>query len=187
MTQLDTYPTADHETSTEPLTFEEMYAAYSQPLLRQAIRFNARDPEAAVQDVFIRAYNSFESYKDMGKTHMAWLQTILRNLIIDEKRRDARGRQLPASDSYAFEILPDHETEEAIQDLELDIAVVHRMTELVNDKRVRMLRLYAGGSSYEEISAELGVTVGTVKSNINRARTALMADPEIRDLLNKAA
>lgn len=181
MTHIDLYPTSSSsETVATPQTFEEVYEAYYDQILAQARRFNAADPEMATQETFMRAYINFDRYEDQGKTHMAWLSTILRNLVIDEKRRDAKIRQVPSSDSYRYESTPDRTTERTIHDFEFDRAITQHLVDVVGDRRARMLQLAADGYDYDEISEQVGVPVGTVRSNLSRARDALKGNSELR-------
>ena len=50
-----------------------------------------------------------------------------------------------------------------------------RLLEVLSAFEVDVLRLYAEGRSYQEISARLGITEGNVKTRINRARARLRA------------
>lgn len=53
----------------------------------------------------------------------------------------------------------------------------------ISDSRVAMLRASVGGDTYEKISLDMGLPIGTVKSNLNRtwktvlSRRAPVAEP----------
>jgi len=158
----------------DPQLFEQtllphMDAAYN--LARWLLR-NEHDAEDAVQEAFVRAFQSFARFR--GGDGRAWLLTIVRNLCytrlrrqigkepaepFDEAlhgatneaadsaerlRREAQGEQLQA----ALEKLPEEFRE---------VLVLHELEEL----------------SYKEIATVIGVPVGTVMSRLSRARQRL--------------
>ena len=151
------------------LSFEAEALTHVDALFRVALRFvgNAADADDLVQDTLFRAYQAWEQFAP-GTNAKGWLITILRNVFINEYRRDARRRQildaaaLPtehASVRY-FDELVDDEVVRAIDALPLpyrEVVVLRDIEDL----------------HYDEIATLLGVPVGTVKSRLFRARERL--------------
>ena len=54
-------------------------------------------------------------------------------------------------------------------------AVIEEHSEKLRPEHVAVLKAFAAGSSYDGIAADLHLNIGTVKSKLNRARTALRA------------
>lgn len=152
------------------LSFEAEALTHLDALFRVALRFvgNAADADDLVQDTLFRAYQAWDQYK-LGTNAKGWLITILRNVFINEYRRNQRRREIldsghpgPAENPTVryFDDLVDEEVTRAIDALPLpyrEVIVLRDVEEL----------------HYEEIATMLGVPVGTVKSRLFRAREML--------------
>ena len=128
---------------------------------------DAAQADDLAQDTLAKALRARESYQ-LGTNMKAWLFMILRNQFYSEKRRSWRGTQL---DQTAAE-----ETLRAVDDpssaLELN-ELRMALNMLPEVQREALVMVGAGGFSYEQAAAITGVAVGTVKSRVSRARTAL--------------
>lgn len=146
------------------------------PMLRRYARFLARDMERAddlVQECLVRAIARIDSYEP-GTNLQAWLIVILRNIFLNECRRAKRERV--SLDELGFAAPPQYPAQ---QDAGLIIAEVERAFRALTPDHREVLTLVAiEGMSYEQSAEILGVTMGTVKSRLSRARAALS------DLLN---
>jgi RNA polymerase sigma-70 factor (ECF subfamily) len=140
------------------------------PQLRAFARSLTGDATAAddlAQDAMMKAWDARASY-EIGTNMKAWLFHILRNQFYSDKRRSWRQSQL------------DQETAErtlfAVDDPSAPIAlneVRMAMGMLPAEQREALVLVGAGGLSYEEAAAICGCAVGTVKSRVSRARSAL--------------
>lgn len=118
-----------------------------------------------VQETYYQAWSSVAKLQDPDKA-LPWLLTILRRVIYREQRCQYRHddtvaelRQLDQGsaqpDAYA-------------------LLEIYRMLENLSHNQREVLLLYnMHGFSYEEISGQLRIPIGTVMSRINRARAAL--------------
>ncbi len=144
------------------------------PLYAQALRILGHGPEAqdAVQEAFIIALRRIDQLREPEAVG-GWLRTILRNVCWMWLR--TQGEVLLAEPAAGLEQWPSEPSaEEAIDRLALREWVWTAFSELSEDLRVTaMLRYFGSYSSYEEISAILGVPVGTVRSRLNRAKVKL--------------
>ncbi len=112
-----------------------------------------------------------------------YIYRIASNLAISELRQRKRRRLIPIPTFYSdkeneeFEIdLPDTQQVTAEQNMILDErrdAVSRAIASLPEKYRTVVLLRDIEGKSYEEISAVLNLSDGTVKSRINRARGLL--------------
>lgn len=143
------------------------------PHLRRYAGALTRDrPEAddLVQDCLERALARSHQFRP-GTDLRRWLFTILRNLHIDRRRRDARrGQHLP------FEEWRDAAPAGEQQYYWLRLSeVTGRMRRLRPcDRRIVLLSVVAG-LGHATIARRMGVATGTVKSRLSRARRALAA------------
>jgi len=69
--------------------FSYLYTNYFTPVYRYLyLRTGSKaDSEDMVQDVFIKAYVSFERYSYQGTSPLAYFYTIARNTLIDHRRK----------------------------------------------------------------------------------------------------
>jgi RNA polymerase sigma-70 factor (ECF subfamily) len=136
------------------------------------------DAEDLVQETFARALGSGQA-RDPGGPLRAWLFRILRNAYIDAYRRARSSPVRPsigdddppeAADSSFEPLRGDEELERLRSVVAEDIEAA--LASLSIDARTVVL-LDLEGFTETELAEVLGCSVGTVKSRLSRARTAL--------------
>ena len=120
------------------------------------------------QDTLVKAWKSQHSFVP-GTNLKAWLFTILRNQYYSDRRR--AWRQVPWSDDSA-DLIPAQEGDQEPSSEFSD--AVRAMWQLSAEQREALILVGAGGFSYEQAAAIAGCAVGTVKSRVARARSALI-------------
>jgi RNA polymerase sigma factor (sigma-70 family) len=144
------------------------------PLYAVALRMLGHGPHAedAIQDAFLIALRSIDRLREPEAVG-GWLHGILRNVCLRQlrERRDEilfdEGAPLERSSS-------EPSAEETIERLAMREWVWSALYELPEALRVTaMLRYFGYFSSYEEISAILGVPVGTVCSRLSQVKVKL--------------
>ncbi len=133
--------------------------------------------EDAAQDAFIGAYRSLRSFR--GGSFRAWLYRIGANACYDELRR-RRARPSVSLDAPRGEDdqpldLPDRgpTPAERAETAELGRALQEALDALPPDQRLVVVLCDVQGMDYAEIAQVAGVSLGTVKSRIARARSRL--------------
>lgn len=160
--------------------FEILVQRYKNPLTNYVFRFlgNYESCTDVVQDTMIKVFRYKDSYSSVAK-FSTWIYTIAGNLARTEYQRRKR-RKMFSINSYGTEEqetfdIPDERyrpdvmtdsgiNEELVQKALLKISSVYREMVILRD--IQEL-------SYEEIAEVTGITVGTVKSRINRGRAQL--------------
>ncbi len=129
--------------------------------------------EEATQQTFVRAWRVADRL-DVDRDPAAWLATIAKRVAIDVYRREARtpARALNevAADDPALVSLP--------ADLDALDAVWHvrRAIDALPPVEATIVRLqHLEGLTHNEISDQLGIALGTVKSRSHRAHRRLAA------------
>lgn len=129
------------------------------------------------QEAFIVAYNRLEEF-DKNRDFGAWLRGIARNLVINERRKDARRKRI-LSDNLTDVLLAsssasDQEDEEIGDN---GLAKLNALRECVGnlpEKSLGMLRAkYENESSAQDIAEEFEMKPPAVRKALERARTAL--------------
>jgi len=147
------------------------------PLYALALRFLGYGPDAqdAVQDAFLIALRTIERLREPEAVG-GWLRGILRNVCLRRLRERRQGEILfeeelsRRAESGSLE----SSVEETIDRLAMREWVWSALGRLPEELQVTaLLRYFGGHSSYEEISATLGVPMGTVKSRLNTIKLRL--------------
>jgi RNA polymerase sigma-70 factor (ECF subfamily) len=159
------------------VVFDEVYARFRQPVWRLARRLTESDDEAldATQEIFLRVWRGLAGFRGEAKLS-TWVFQIAWNYLRGYRRR--RGRQVRIVADHAEELVartpdpaPGPERQAVFSDL-LD-RVSSAIDDLPEHYRIVLWLRDAEDLSYVEIAAALDLPVGTVRSRLARARTAL--------------
>ena len=132
------------------------------------------DAEDVVQEAFLRAFSAFESYRgDDGQPQnaKAWLLTIVRNTSMTWLKRNRN-----AAATLGFEETLDDPRERSPDPEEILLISCDReevrqaLEQLPWEFREAIVLREMEGLSYREISATVGVPLGTVMSRLSRGR-----------------
>jgi len=135
---------------------------------------NHEDAEDVVQDAFLRAFSAFESYRGddaQPQNAKAWLLTIVRNTSMTWLKRNRN-----AGATLGFEEALDDPRDRSPDPEEILLTscdreeVRHALEQLPSDFREAIVLREMEGLSYREISAAIGVPLGTVMSRLSRGR-----------------
>jgi len=159
--------------------FEAIVSRYKNPLFNFVFRFlGDRDATSdVVQETFIKVYRNKDSYKTFAK-FSTWIYTIAGNLAKTELQRRKRKNQVSINswgeDEETMDLpdggpLPDRLVDSGIknkmiQEALLKLPEVYREMVILRDIQEM---------SYEEIAEMMDISIGTVKSRINRGRAQL--------------
>ncbi len=166
--------------------FEEMVVRYRDRIFARVFQLlkNRQDAEEVTQDAFLRAHKGLENFRG-DSSFSTWLFQIATNLAHNKywywwrRKRDKSvylGQPLSEeSDATMIDVIPakgENPGESAVTQ-----ELVDRVSECMNflspkHKEILTLRNMKN-MSYEEIADYLGISVGTVKSRIARARESL--------------
>lgn len=157
--------------------FSELVRLHEKKVYNLALRIcgNQEDAEDAAQEAFLSAWRGLPNFR--GEAGFStWLYRLTSNAAIDCLRRTGRRRQSVSLDDGelgldAVDGAPSPQA--AAEGKELRQAVLEGLAQLSEDHRQALALRELQEMSYEEISAALGVDLGTVKSRISRARSAL--------------
>ena len=156
----------------EEALMKALYDEHAGPLWRYAMRLtgDASRAEDVVQETLLRAWQHPEVIGDSERPARAWLFTVARNMIIDE-RRSPKFRNIAGSldETGAPEQSVPDEVDSALDRL----LIADAMAQMSPEHRAVVERSYYRGWSTAQIAADLDVAEGTVKSRLHYAVRAL--------------
>ncbi|WP_256837585.1 sigma-70 family RNA polymerase sigma factor [Sphingopyxis sp. KK2] len=129
---------------------------------------NADLADDLVQETMLKAWKAREQYIPGPSSMKSWAFVILRNCFLSQMRRKKFTADYDELAAERLLVAPD------AQDDSLHLGDVQRgLMMLPVDQREALVLIGAGQLSYEEAAAICGCAVGTMKSRVSRARTAL--------------
>ena len=156
----------------ETALMQALYDEHAGVLWRYALRLtgDASHAEDVVQETLLRAWQHPEVIGDTERSARAWLFTVARNMIIDD-RRSARYRNVVASTDV--EGAPEQSTPDEVNAALDRLLMADAMTQLSVEHRAVVERSYYRGWTTAQIAADLEIAEGTVKSRLHYALRAL--------------
>lgn len=159
--------------------FEVLVQRYKNPLMNFVYRFlgDYESCSDVVQETMIKFYRNKDSYKSIAK-FSTWIYTIAGNLAKTEYQR-RRRRQIFSINSFGeekenYEIPDESYRPDVITDSGIKDKIIQKaLMQVSASYREAVILRDIQEMSYEEIAEIMGITVGTVKSKINRGRAQL--------------
>jgi RNA polymerase sigma-70 factor (ECF subfamily) len=156
----------------EAVLMKALYDEHAAVLWRYAVRLtgDASMAEDVVQETLLRAWQHPEVIGDTERSSRAWLFTVARNMIIDD-RRSARHRNVVGS--IDEEGAPEQSTPDEVNAALDRLLIADAMAQLSTEHRAVIERSYYRGWTTVQIAADLEIAEGTVKSRLHYAVRAL--------------
>jgi len=164
--------------------FRELYDQFESMVYNLALRMsgNRADAEDIAQETFIRAFRYLHKFR--GRSSLkTWVYRIAINCSNSRLKRRTKWRMFRVDDGEAeLEQAPDakRSPEERALATDLGSLVREELDRLPTYYREAVLLRDFEELSYQEISAVLGVRIGTVRSRIARGREQLRLRLEAR-------
>ncbi len=146
---------------------EKLYRDYSGQLFVLCLKYSGNYEQAKdlLQDSFIKIFQKIDQYKEEGAFE-GWMSRIVINTAITKSKEN--GIHLSISGDFSEEINEDFDDEH----LSLDF-LIKIIQELPEAYRLVFNLYVMEEHSHKEISRMLGISEGTSKSNLARARIKL--------------
>jgi len=130
---------------------------------------NTADAEDVAQEALLRAYRQFGRLRERTRFR-AWLVRITFRLALDRARSAKRREQ---RETLWAQPVPRPTTEDLAASSEFQAHLAHALDELSPKLRLVLLLATMDGNTLDEVSALLGLPIGTVKSRLFVARKQL--------------
>jgi RNA polymerase sigma-70 factor (ECF subfamily) len=162
--------------------FRDLVLRFERPVYSLILRMvhDSQTAEDLAQEVFVKAFRHLASY-DPRRKFASWLFKVAHNSTIDHLRR-AQLDTVPLAGEQAEEgggllaVLADDSAESpaaAAERRDMARALERAIACLRPDYREAVVLRYVEGLAYQEICEALALPVGTVKTNLHRARKEL--------------
>ena len=127
------------------------------------------DLDDLVQQTFIAAWRKIESFKNLASLK-TWLTRIAINVVYDYFRKESRrGRPVEKELSAPALFGKSYENKQVVTKALRKLSLEHRTIIILS---------ILEGNSLQEVSVILDIPLGTVKSRLNRAKSALQEELE---------
>lgn len=156
----------------ESIMIQHMDTLYSCALWMTSRTGTVEDAQDLTQEAYCRAYKFFDRFQ-RGTNAKAWLFKVLKNVYINEYRKEARKPILVEFDEDEVGASDELALENEIFDKFLDDDVTEAMDALPEKFRLAIIVSDLEGFSYKETAAILGCALGTVMSRLHRGRKLL--------------
>jgi len=149
---------------------EALYRKYADKMYNVCLIYAKNEDDAAdiLQDGFIKMFRNLKKFEGKGSFE-GWLRKIIVNTALEQYRK--KNKEIEKIENSK------HFIETSIDDI---LEAIHakdiiRMVNELPKKAAIVLKLFSiEGYSHEEISNELNISIGTSKSQLNRARKMLL-------------
>ncbi len=154
------------------IEFNHQIISYQDRLKRFAYSLVSDKDEAydLVQETYLKAFSYREKLTDYSNLRV-WIMTIMKNIFINNYRRNNKGRNIL---NEKIAIMKDLEPGFKSTDSYYTQNEINKALDGLNDELKQPFVKYVNGFKYREISEELNLNIGTVKSRIFTARQQLM-------------
>jgi len=164
----------------KPKSQEKLYSRFASAMYGICMQYASSEEDAQdiMQEGFIKVFNKLDQVKNPA-AFPGWIRKVMINTALEKYRShlflqrvdEVKEKVQEEADSGIFDILTSQELVELIQTL--------------SPKYRMVFNLFAiEGYSHQEISKELGISTGTSKSNLSRARAILQE--KIRSIYGSA-
>jgi RNA polymerase sigma-70 factor (ECF subfamily) len=163
----------------ENSAWEALLRVYTRKIYNFCYRFTGRSEEAEdlAQEVFIKVFQTLQSYDASQGSFSTWLHRVARNHLVDHYRRTKKDRVTSSieEDLTVLEETPGHGVGPTghVEARERKELLQHGLDQLSPDLREAVVLRDLHDLDYTEIAQVLGIPAGTVKSRINRGRLEL--------------
>ncbi|MDE5622838.1 MAG: RNA polymerase sigma factor, partial [Alistipes sp.] len=149
--------------------FEYLFNRYRDAIHRLFVQRlgGVNDVDDLLQETFVKVYINLHRYS-AEYTFGQWVYTIARNTFIDFMRR--RQEDLPIDERFSSPAATTPTPEESVINLQQRTQIENCLDRLAPRYRRLIVMRFFEEYSYEEIAAKLELPLGTVKTQIHRAR-----------------
>ena len=150
-----------------------LYEKFSPKLFAICVRYckNRTEAEDLLHDGYIKIFEKINSFRGEGPIE-AWMRRIMVNTIVEELRNKQKLMFVDETETVINNFSEDEQEIETDEELfEVNINKVNDLISKLPERYKLVFNLYvAENYSHDQIADKLGISIGTSKSNLSRAR-----------------
>ena len=157
-----------------------VHDAHGQALMRYVLRLANGDRQFAedvVQESLLRLWKKPEVLLQPSESARAWLFTVARNIVIDDRRSSRYSRE------FATEAVPERNVADAMNPAVDKMILSEVLLSLSKEHRTAIVRAYYLAQTVADIAAAENIAEGTVKSRLHYALRALRNELQERGIV----
>jgi RNA polymerase sigma-70 factor, ECF subfamily len=147
--------------------FAYLYDNYARALFGVifAVIDDTEESEDILQKAFMKIWENFDSYSIAKGRLYTWMLNISRNMAIDYKRSKYSRNKIQNGSQNVYTI-----NNVFAEEFSTDTIGLKKVVDNLKEDHLTLIELaYYKGYTQEEISKELGIPIGTVKTRIRKA------------------
>lgn len=176
--EIDDYIVADDRQLVELVlkgddtAFEYLFNRYRDAIYRLFVQRlgGVNDADDLLQETFIKVYINIHRYSPVY-TFGQWVYTIARNTFVDFMRR--KQDEMSIDEHFSAPAASTPTPEERVINQQQGVQIQQLLEHLSPRYRELIVMRFFEEYSYEEIAQKLSLPMGTVKTQIHRARTRM--------------
>lgn len=161
--------------SKAPDDFEQLFNEYRRKVYSLALRMlgNPEEAEEVVQEVFIQLFRKGDSFQG-DSAFGTWLHRLTVNSVLMRMRRNKRHRiEQPADDGELETAIVKQSSQQQGLNLLDRMHLIGAIRKLPKGYRQVLLLHDIDGYEHNEIASMMGISAGTTKSQLHKARAKL--------------
>jgi RNA polymerase sigma-70 factor (ECF subfamily) len=158
--------------------FAQLFKFYQNYLFKLCFSYVQSEQIALelMQEIYIKLYKNINQFDDKYPFH-PWIRRVAVNTCINEKRKNTLTC-LPldnGEDALSLEeqLASTEDTQQEVESNEMKLIIKKHIDSLPEKQRMVVILRYYEDLSYEEISELMKIPLGTVKTDLYRAKNAL--------------
>jgi len=154
----------------EKTALEYLYKNYSKAVFGIIFKIlNSKElSEEILQDVFLKVWNNISTYDSSKGRLYTWLVRIAQNLSIDTLRTKDFKKNNPKNLDFINDVSYNEPSSDEVNPVELE-GLSNYINKLDEKQRILIDLAYFKGFSQKEISDDLEIPIGTVKTRLRNA------------------
>ncbi len=156
----------------ERMAQQQLYEHFKGKMFAVCLRYasSRQDAEDVLQEGFVKVFRDLHQFRGEGSFE-GWMRRVIVNVALQHLRKQRGGLQFAELENVEYKL---SDVEDSVfEESEKAAALVKLMQKMPTGFRT-VLNLYVLEEySHQEIADELGISVGTSKSQLNRAKAFL--------------
>ncbi len=161
------------------------YTTYANKIFGVCRRYiwNSTDAEDVFQEAFINIFRSLEKFDSQKGNIEAWISRVAINSALMWLRKNEKFNKEDSRDNNEYEVQEREDASDVIQNLSAEQALL--IVDSLPIRQRTVFNLYAiEGFTHKEIGEIMGISEGTSKSQLSKARAFLAKNELIKELIS---